>query len=156
VRDREPRKSRVVHGPSSRLTEPVCLCSRDLWQSDRKRCSRRTGCAVKVDGNEFLQTLCLTAGMPFKKHVLAWSMRYPEVTQACPSIARIEVPDRCFIDHMLLTIHRPLGILILILTAIRFINRICTKLPPFPPTMSRQVKKSQSVLIGTRLEPDPP
>src|ERR1700739_1251584 len=40
--------------------------------------------------------------------------------------------------HMLLTIHRPLGILILILTAIRFINRICTKLPPFPPTMSRQ------------------
>ena len=40
--------------------------------------------------------------------------------------------------HMLLAIHRPLGILILILTAIRFINRICTKLPPFPPTMSRQ------------------
>ena len=40
--------------------------------------------------------------------------------------------------HMLLTIHRPLGILILILTVIRFINRICTKLPPFPPTMSAQ------------------
>jgi cytochrome b561 len=40
--------------------------------------------------------------------------------------------------HVLLAIHRPLGILILILTAIRFINRICTKLPPFPPTMSRQ------------------
>src|ERR1700756_2779878 len=40
--------------------------------------------------------------------------------------------------HMLLAIHRPLGILILILTAIRFINRMCTKLPPFPPTMSRQ------------------
>jgi cytochrome b561 len=40
--------------------------------------------------------------------------------------------------HMLLAIHRPLGILILILAAIRFINRICTKLPPFPPTMSPQ------------------
>jgi cytochrome b561 len=40
--------------------------------------------------------------------------------------------------HTLLTIHRPLGILILILAAIRFINRRCTKLPPFPPTMSRQ------------------
>jgi cytochrome b561 len=40
--------------------------------------------------------------------------------------------------HMLVAIHRPLGIMILILTAIRFVNRICTKLPPFPPTMSRQ------------------
>ena len=40
--------------------------------------------------------------------------------------------------HMLVAIHRPLGIMILILTVIRFVNRICTKLPPFPPTMSRQ------------------
>ncbi len=40
--------------------------------------------------------------------------------------------------HMLVAIHRPLGIMILILAAIRFVNRMCTKLPPFPPTMSRQ------------------
>ena len=40
--------------------------------------------------------------------------------------------------HVLVAIHRPLGIMILILAAIRFVNRICTKLPPFPPTMSRQ------------------
>ncbi len=40
--------------------------------------------------------------------------------------------------HVLVAIHRPLGIMILILAAIRFLNRICTKLPPFPPTMSRQ------------------
>ena len=40
--------------------------------------------------------------------------------------------------HVLVAIHRPLGIIILILAAIRFVNRICTKLPPFPPTMSRQ------------------
>jgi cytochrome b561 len=38
----------------------------------------------------------------------------------------------------LVAIHRPLGIMILILAAIRLVNRICTKLPPFPPTMSRQ------------------
>jgi cytochrome b561 len=40
--------------------------------------------------------------------------------------------------HMLVAIHRPLGIMILILAAIRLVNRICTKLPPFPLTMSPQ------------------
>jgi cytochrome b561 len=40
--------------------------------------------------------------------------------------------------HVLVAIHRPLGIMILILAAIRLVNRICTKLPPFPPTMSHQ------------------
>jgi cytochrome b561 len=40
--------------------------------------------------------------------------------------------------HMLVAIHRPLGILILILAAVRFINRMCTTLPPFPPTMSKR------------------
>ena len=39
--------------------------------------------------------------------------------------------------HTLVAIHRPLGIMILILAAIRLVNRICTTLPPFPPTMSR-------------------
>jgi cytochrome b561 len=40
--------------------------------------------------------------------------------------------------HTLVAIHRPLGILILILVVIRLINRTFTKPPPFPPTMSRQ------------------
>lgn len=40
--------------------------------------------------------------------------------------------------HRLVAIHRPLGIMILILAAVRLINRLCTTLPPFPPTMSRQ------------------
>ncbi|HZC59089.1 MAG TPA: cytochrome b, partial [Chthoniobacterales bacterium] len=40
--------------------------------------------------------------------------------------------------HRLVSIHRPLGIMILILAAIRLINRKLTKLPPFPPTMSSQ------------------
>lgn len=40
--------------------------------------------------------------------------------------------------HTLVAIHRPLGIMILVLAIIRFVNRLCTRLPPFPPTMSRQ------------------
>ena len=39
--------------------------------------------------------------------------------------------------HRLIAIHRPLGIMILILAAIRLANRQFTTLPPFPPTMSR-------------------
>ncbi len=38
--------------------------------------------------------------------------------------------------HRLVSIHRPLGILILILVVIRFVNRLFSTLPPFPATMS--------------------
>jgi cytochrome b561 len=38
--------------------------------------------------------------------------------------------------HRLVSIHRPLGILILIVVVIRFINRHYSTLPPFPVTMS--------------------
>ena len=38
--------------------------------------------------------------------------------------------------HRLVSIHRPLGILILILVVIRFVNRLFSALPPFPETMS--------------------
>lgn len=40
--------------------------------------------------------------------------------------------------HTLLSIHRPLGIMILLLAVLRLVNRMFTTLPPFPPTMSRQ------------------
>jgi cytochrome b561 len=39
--------------------------------------------------------------------------------------------------HVLVSIHRPLGIAILILVVVRFVNRQLSELPPFPPTMSR-------------------
>src|SRR5438128_4401181 len=39
--------------------------------------------------------------------------------------------------HALVSIHRPLGIAILILVVVRFVNRQLTSLPPFPATMSR-------------------
>lgn len=38
--------------------------------------------------------------------------------------------------HVLVSIHRPLGIAILILVVIRFMVRRLSRLPPFPPTMS--------------------
>jgi len=47
--------------------------------------------------------------------------------------------------HRLVAIHRPLGIMILILAAIRLINRRFTKLPPFPPTMSAQEQFAATV-----------
>ena len=46
--------------------------------------------------------------------------------------------------HWLVAIHRPLGILILILAAIRLVNRMCTTLPPFPPTMSHREQQIAS------------
>ena len=39
--------------------------------------------------------------------------------------------------HWLLSVHRPLGILILILAAIRLITRLLTKAPALPPSMSQ-------------------
>jgi cytochrome b561 len=46
--------------------------------------------------------------------------------------------------HKLVAIHRPLGILILILAVIRLVNRMFTTLPPFPPTMSPRERKIAS------------
>jgi cytochrome b561 len=40
--------------------------------------------------------------------------------------------------HLLVSIHRPLGIAILILVVIRLVTRLSSTLPPFPATMSPQ------------------
>jgi len=56
--------------------------------------------------------------------------------------------------HWLLSIHRPLGILILILVVIRFVNRVFSTLPPFPATMSSQerlVAHASEILLYTLL-----
>jgi cytochrome b561 len=47
--------------------------------------------------------------------------------------------------HKLVALHRPLGILILLLAIIRLINRKLTTLPPFPPTMSPLERKVASL-----------
>jgi len=46
--------------------------------------------------------------------------------------------------HVLVSIHRPLGIAILCLAIIRFVNRQRSTLPPFPPTMSAFERKVAS------------
>ena len=57
--------------------------------------------------------------------------------------------------HALVSIHRPLGIAILILVVIRFVNRRLSTLPPFPPTMSRMERRvaeaSEYLLYGLML-----
>ena len=40
--------------------------------------------------------------------------------------------------HVLVSIHRPLGIAILVLVVVRFVNRLLHRPPPFPPTMARR------------------
>ena len=44
--------------------------------------------------------------------------------------------------HVLVSIHRPLGIAILILVVVRFVVRRLSPLPPFPPTMSRLERRA--------------
>lgn len=56
--------------------------------------------------------------------------------------------------HVLVSIHRPIGILILILVVIRFVNRSFSTLPPFPATMSsreRRVAHASELLLYTLL-----
>jgi cytochrome b561 len=54
--------------------------------------------------------------------------------------------------HTLVAIHRPLGILILLLAALRLVTRLLTRLPDFPPTMSPQerfIAKASERLLYT-------
>ena len=44
--------------------------------------------------------------------------------------------------HLLVSIHRPLGVAILILVVVRFVVRRLSRLPPFPPTMSRLERRA--------------
>jgi cytochrome b561 len=56
--------------------------------------------------------------------------------------------------HRLVSLHRPLGIAILIVVVIRFVNRQFSTLPPFPATMSsleRVVAHASEILLYTLL-----
>jgi cytochrome b561 len=44
--------------------------------------------------------------------------------------------------HVLVSIHRPLGVAVLILVVVRFVVRRLSRLPPFPPTMSRLERRA--------------
>src|SRR5271167_599868 len=66
--------------------------------------------------------------------LLHWTMAVMVLTMLCIGVAMVaSLADY----HVLVSIHRPLGIAILLLVAVRFVNRQLTSLPPFPATMSR-------------------
>jgi cytochrome b561 len=66
--------------------------------------------------------------------LLHWTMAAMVLTMLCIGVAMVaSLADY----HVLVSIHRPLGVAILILVVVRFVNRQLNPLPPFPATMSR-------------------
>ena len=66
--------------------------------------------------------------------LLHWTMAVMVLTMLCIGVAMVASLANY---HTLVAIHRPLGIAILILVVVRFVNRQLSRLPPFPATMSR-------------------
>src|SRR5437879_2553051 len=65
---------------------------------------------------------------------LHWTLAVMVLTMLCIGMAMVvSLGDY----HALVSIHRPLGIAILILVVVRFVNRLLNPPPPFPATMSR-------------------
>jgi cytochrome b561 len=66
--------------------------------------------------------------------LLHWTMAVMVLTMLCIGVAMVVSLGNY---HVLLSIHRPLGIAILILVVVRFVNRLLNPPPPFPASMSR-------------------
>jgi cytochrome b561 len=81
--------------------------------------------------------------------LLHWTMAVMILTMLCIGVTMVASLANY---HVLVSIHRPLGIAILILVVVRFVNRKLTSLPPFPPTMSRAERRaataSEYVMYG--------
>jgi cytochrome b561 len=66
--------------------------------------------------------------------VLHWTMAAMVLTMLAVGVAMVaSLGDY----HVLVSIHRPLGVAILVLVVVRFVVRRLSLLPPFPATMSR-------------------
>jgi cytochrome b561 len=81
--------------------------------------------------------------------VLHWTMAAMVLTMLGVGIAMVaSLADY----HVLVSIHRPLGVAILILVVVRFVVRRLSPIPPFPPTMShlerRLASASEYTLYG--------
>jgi cytochrome b561 len=70
---------------------------------------------------------------PFSR-LLHWTMAAMVLTMLCIGVAMVASLANY---HALVSIHRPLGIAILILVVVRFVNRLLNPAPSFPATMSR-------------------
>jgi cytochrome b561 len=66
--------------------------------------------------------------------LLHWTMAAMVLTMLCIGVGMVASLANY---HVLVSIHRPLGIAILILVVVRFVNRLLNPPPPFPPTMAR-------------------
>jgi cytochrome b561 len=66
--------------------------------------------------------------------LLHWTMAVMVLTMLCLGVAMVVSLGNY---HVLVSIHRPLGIAILILVVVRFVNRLLNPPPPFPASMSR-------------------
>src|SRR6266481_6143151 len=71
---------------------------------------------------------------PGFSRLLHWTMAAMVLTMLCIGVAMFVSLANY---HVLVSIHRPLGIAILILVVIRFVNRLLNPPPPFPSTMLR-------------------
>jgi cytochrome b561 len=81
--------------------------------------------------------------------LLHWTMAAMILTMLCIGVVMVASLAHY---HTLVSIHRPLGIAILILVVVRFVNRQLSSLPPFPATMSRAerlaAKASELMMYG--------
>jgi cytochrome b561 len=66
--------------------------------------------------------------------LLHWTMAAMVLTMLGIGVAMVASLNHY---HVLVSIHRPLGIAILVLVIIRFVNRLLNSPPPLPATMSR-------------------
>jgi cytochrome b561 len=66
--------------------------------------------------------------------LLHWTMAAMILAMLCIGVAMVASLGSY---HVLVSIHRPLGIAILALVVIRFVNRLLKPPPPFPATMAR-------------------
>ena len=62
--------------------------------------------------------------------LLHWTMAAMVLTMLCIGVAMVASLANY---HVLVSIHRPLGIAILILVVVRFVNRLLNPPPPFRP-----------------------
>ncbi len=74
------------------------------------------------------------AQFAWRSRILHWLMAAMVLTMLFIGIAMVASLGNY---HKLVSLHRPLGIAILILAVVRLINRMFTTLPPFPATMSQ-------------------
>ncbi len=84
--------------------------------------------------------------------LLHWTMAAMVLTMLCIGVAMVASLANY---HVLVSIHRPLGIAILILVVVRFVNRQLTSLPPFPASAHTpgyslcRFSQSVTILVGS-------